>query len=117
MISDIEQLLSITDPLTLKALSTCVAELKSNMRYYDAMVLQRKVVAGTKDRYGPKSHETGLALKTYAELLYETNDVANAKIAAEEAKAILGTIGELEWIVRTHDQANQVVPGAHGTAR
>jgi tetratricopeptide (TPR) repeat protein len=89
LLSEIEALIGLYEPLTLQALSLCVQQFNSNMQYYDAMILQRKVVAGTKELHGPHSHEAGLALKKYAELLYETNDVENAKQAEQEAKAIL----------------------------
>jgi tetratricopeptide (TPR) repeat protein len=111
MLTDFEQFLSITDPLVLQAMSTCVKQFKSNMQYYDAMILQRKVVAGTKDHYGPRSHEAGVELKLCAELLYETNDLANAAVAAEQATEILGHSPELDAII--NPQIREPNPNAH----
>jgi tetratricopeptide (TPR) repeat protein len=111
MLNDIEMYLGIFDPLTLQVLSSCVKELKYSNQYYDAMVLQRKVVAGTKECYGPRSHETGLALEEYAHLLYETNDAENAKSATREAEAILGPIAELDAMAHMHDNPPSGVYG------
>jgi hypothetical protein len=114
LLTDFESILGIYDPLTLQVLSASAKELQYESKYYDAMLMQRKVVAGTKEAFGPRSHETGVALEEYAKLLYSTNDIPNAQAAAREAIAILGSSPELDGIAHIDEiQRN----GAQGRPR
>jgi tetratricopeptide (TPR) repeat protein len=99
VMGDIEHFLGLADPLTLEVYSLDVNEQTSRIKFYDAMVMQRKVVAGTKDHYGAKSHEAGVALQKLAQLFADTNDWSGAKQAAEEAKEILGPLPDLEALI------------------
>lgn len=70
------------------ALPEVAHELEMDLKYYDAMMVYRRLVSAYKVRYGPKSAKVKEALIKYADLLFMTNDKEGANKAAAEAAAM-----------------------------
>lgn len=90
--SFLERAMGKNHPDLVAILPSLAQELRMDMKYYDAMLIYRRIIELNKAKYGAKSPEVKKALLKYAELLYCTNDPENAAKAEREAAKIPGEV-------------------------